>query len=101
MNTVYAITFYEHKETPGLGGEVDNPKWQASWRGKQIYDEQGQARIALIKGSVDRNNEMQKYKVDGLSGATLTSQGVSNMFAFWMGQQGYKKYLQNLRGDKA
>jgi len=101
MNTVYAITFYEHKETPGLGGEVDNPKWQASWRGKQIYDEQGQARIALIKGSVDRNNEMQKYQVDGLSGATLTSQGVSNMFAFWMGQQGYKKYLQNLRGDKA
>jgi len=101
MNTVYAITFYDHKETPGLGGEVDNQKWQASWRGKQIYDEQGQPRIALIKGSVDRSNAMQKYQIDSLSGATLTSQGVSNMFTFWMGQQGYKKYLENTRGDKA
>jgi len=55
----------------------------------------------LIKGSVDRNNAMQKYQIDGLSGATLTSKGVSNMFTFWMGQQGYKKYLENIRGDKA
>jgi|TARA_B110000977_G_scaffold61288_1_gene83249 Na+-transporting NADH:ubiquinone oxidoreductase subunit C len=101
MNTVYAITFYEHKETPGLGGEVDNQKWQASWRGKQVYDEQGQTRLALIKGRVDRNSTSQQYQIDGLSGATLTSNGVSNMFAFWMGQQGYKQYLENIRGDEA
>ena len=82
LNTIVGLEFYQHKETPGLGAEVDNPKWKALWRGKKIYDENGEILIKVMKGKVDNTNEMSTYQVDGLSGATLTSNGVSNTVAF-------------------
>jgi len=79
LNTVVGITFYEHKETPGLGGEVDNVRWQHSWRGKKILDERGKlVGVAVKKGTVDPKVPFEAaHKVDGLSGATLTSNGVT------------------------
>ena len=97
MNTIYAITFYDHRETPGLGGEVDNNKWQNSWKGKQLFDQQGKIAIEVIKGNVIAGTEKAKHQVDGLSGATLTSNGVTNMFHFWMGEHGFKNYMQKIR----
>ena len=97
MNTIYAITFYDHRETPGLGGEVDNSKWQALWSGKQLYDAQGEIAIEVVKGSVVAGTTNANYKIDGLSGATLTSNGVTNMFRFWMGEHGFKSYMQKIR----
>ena len=41
-NTVAGLTFYEHAETPGLGGEVDNPSWKAQWDGKKVYGDDGE-----------------------------------------------------------
>ena len=38
-NTIYGLQFYEHAETPGLGAEVDNPRWRALWRGREIRDD--------------------------------------------------------------
>lgn len=102
LNTVIGLGFYDQKETPGLGGEVDNPRWKALWHGKQIYgDSFDQVAIAIIKGTVDvQNDPKAKYKVDGLSGASLTSRGVHNMLHFWMGEHGYAKFLANLKqGD--
>lgn len=78
-NTVRGITFYQHGETPGLGGEVDNPSWKAQWKGKTILDEKGNlASITVKKGKVDPaiTNEKQHF-VDGLSGATITCNGVN------------------------
>ena len=49
LNTIVGLEFYEHKETPGLGAEVDNPKWKALWRGKKIYDENGEILIKVVK----------------------------------------------------
>ncbi|WP_289086396.1 Na(+)-translocating NADH-quinone reductase subunit C, partial [uncultured Spongiibacter sp.] len=100
MDTIVGLGFYSHAETPGLGGEVDNPKWKALWPGKEVYDD-GQVAIELIKGSVDASTRNAENKVDGLSGATLTSRGVSNLVQFWMGDNGYKLFLKNLRAGEA
>ena len=97
MNTIYAIKFYDHRETPGLGGEVDNLKWQAMWKGKQLFNEHDEVAIEVVKGNVVAGNEHAQYQVDGLSGATLTSNGVTNMFRFWMGEYGFKKYIHRIR----
>jgi Na+-transporting NADH:ubiquinone oxidoreductase subunit C len=91
--TVGGITFYEQKETPGLGGEVENPTWQESWVDKQVYDDEGQVRLKVKKGSVDPDSETAKYEIDGLSGATITSNGVSNMIHYWLGPEGFGPYL--------
>ena len=101
LNTVVGLGYYEHGETAGLGGEVDNPKWKNLWPGKEVYGDQGNVAIAVVKGTVDANDTVAKHKVDGLSGATLTSNGVTNMLQFWMGELGYSKFLQNFREGNA
>ena len=98
LNTVKGLEFYEHKETPGLGAEVDNPKWKALWDGKKIYKD-GEIKLTVIKGKVDPSNALAPYQVDGLSGATLTSRGVTNMIAFWFSESGYKRTLKKLNYD--
>jgi Na+-transporting NADH:ubiquinone oxidoreductase subunit C len=101
LNTVLGFGFYAHGETPGLGGEVDNPKWKSVWVGKQIYSDAGEVKVSVIKGHVDDATPEKEYKVDGLSGATLTSNGVSNLIKYWMGDTGYKPFLTNLKNGEA
>jgi len=98
--TVSGITFYDHGETAGLGGEIENKKWQASWKGKFITDLQGEPLLRLIKGGVTANTPEAEYKIDGLSGATLTSNGVSNLIKFWMGDDGFGPFLKRTRSDR-
>ncbi|WP_111641927.1 Na(+)-translocating NADH-quinone reductase subunit C [Marinimicrobium alkaliphilum] len=100
-NTIMGIGFYEHGETPGLGGEIDNPRWQANWEGKKIYDEDGSVAFTVLKGSVDSGSPQAQYQVDGLSGATLTARGVHNMMQFWMGDKGFRPFLMNLQDGEA
>lgn len=78
--TVQGITFYKHGETPGLGGEVDNPKWKAMWPGKSIYDDKGEVYgVRVKKGKVDPNIAVEKrHYVDGMSGSTITGNGVTD-----------------------
>lgn len=96
-NTIGGITFTEQGETPGLGGEVDNPKWKALWPGKKIYDADQKAAIHLVKGSVDSSRPEAVHQVDGLSGATLTSNGVTHLVQFWTGELGFQKFLGKIR----
>lgn len=91
-NTVIGIGFYEQKETPGLGGEVTNPRWKALWPGKKIYDTDGDVALSIVKGSGEGD-----YEVDGLAGASLTSRGVDNLIKFWMGPDGFGPFLDNVR----
>lgn len=100
LNTVASFAFYEHAETPGLGGEVDNPSWKALWPGKKVYDGE-EVELSVIKGHVDSSTPNAEYKVDGLSGATLTTRGIDNLVKFWMGSMGYKKFLNNLKSGEA
>jgi len=92
-NTVRGLRFYEHGETPGLGGEIDNPRWQARWEGKQVYDDAGDVALSVVKGSVDPAEPGAEYRIDGLSGATLTTRGADSMIKFWLGEKGFKSYL--------
>ncbi len=94
--TVRGITFYEHGETPGLGGEVDNPKWKAQWDGRKAYDDEWNPEIKVIKGQAGPAAE-NPYEVDGLSGATLTSRGVGNLVQFWLSEDGFKPFLEQFR----
>ncbi|MCA8999281.1 MAG: Na(+)-translocating NADH-quinone reductase subunit C [Planctomycetaceae bacterium] len=91
--TVKGITFYQHAETPGLGGEVDNPKWKAQWPGKVAVNESGTPVLDVTKpGNASKDTE-----VDGLSGATITSNGVENTVKYWLGENGFGPYLAKLR----
>lgn len=97
LNTVAGLAFYDHAETPGLGGEVDNPKWKAQWLDKKIFNDEGEVVAKLKKGGVNPDVEFEKlHFVDGLSGATLTSNGVNNLIHFWLGEHGFGPYLDSL-----
>ncbi len=95
--TIKGITFYEHGETPGLGGEVENSTWQAKWDGKLAYDEQGDVIIQVVKGSATADNA--EWTVDGLSGATITTKGVSNFVQYWLGSDGFGPFLKKQTGN--
>lgn len=101
MNTIVGLGFYDHGETPGLGGEVDNPLWKNLWKGKNIHNEDGDLMISVVKGAVDQNAPNAEYKVDGLSGATLTSRGIHNLVQFWLGEKGYGPFLKNFKSGEA
>jgi len=97
LQTVTGFIFYEHGETPGLGGEVDNPLWRAKWVGKQAFNESGALKIEVIKGIADPASPLARFQIDGLSGATLTTRGVDHLVKFWLGSNGYEPFLNNLR----
>lgn len=101
FNTIAGLGFYEHGETPGLGGEVDNPIWKGKWVGKKTYDADNKVSLTVVKGSVDASRPGAEHQVDGLSGATLTSRGVDNLIKFWMGKNGFQTFLTNLRAGEA
>ncbi|MFT7678256.1 MAG: Na+-transporting NADH:ubiquinone oxidoreductase subunit C [Planctomycetota bacterium] len=92
--TIKGITYYAHGETPGLGGEVENPKWRAQWPGKLAVDADGKVLVQVLKPGLGENPDTD---VDGLSGATITSNGVHNMLQLWLGEHGYGPYLKTKR----
>ena len=100
LETVAGIGFYEHTETPGLGGEVDNPKWKSSWIGKQAYN-QGELAITVLKGKADMSRAGSESQIDGLAGATLTTRGVDNLVRYWLGDQGFRPLINSLKTGEA
>ena len=96
-NTVRGLRFYAHAETPGLGDQIDKEPWRAQWDGKQIYDDSGEPKIRVIKGIVPDDAPNAEYMVDGLSGATLTANGVTYLVQYWTGSHGFGPYLANYR----
>jgi Na+-transporting NADH:ubiquinone oxidoreductase subunit C len=95
--TVSGLGFYQHGETPGLGGQVDDPNWKSMWDGKKLYDENGEVAISVIKGHVDGDEPRARYQVDGLAGATITSKGVNNLVRFWVSDKGFGPYLKRMQ----
>ncbi len=95
-NTIRGLTYYDHKETPGLGGEISNPNWQALWRGRKTFDEHWNVGIHVIKGQAG-SPQADPMRVDGLSGSTITSKAITQLVRYWVGEQGYGKFLKRLR----
>ena len=99
FQTIEGLTFYKHAETPGLGGEVDNPSWKKLWEGRMIYNESGDlAKTYVVKGAAPSDN---LNAVDGLSGATITSKGVSNLVRYWLDEKGFGKYMDNVTNNSS
>ncbi len=80
LNTVRGITFYKHAETPGLGSEIEKEWFQDNFRGKKIFNEKGNlVSVKVIKGKVNPDMKNSEHLVDGISGATLTGDGVNEL----------------------
>lgn len=92
LKTVAGLTYFDHKETPGLGGEVDNAEWKESWVGKRLFDDDRQVALSVIKGPADSD---AKFEIDGLSGATITGNGVNSMLQFWFGSRGFQSFIED------
>ncbi|MGL5813969.1 MAG: Na(+)-translocating NADH-quinone reductase subunit C [Aeromonas sp.] len=95
--TIKGITYYDHGETPGLGGEIENPAWRELFVGKKLFDQNGQPALRVIKGHAPAGSE---HEIDGLSGATLTGNGVQHTFDFWMGPKGFGPFLAKVRAGE-
>ena len=95
--TVVGLSFYEHGETPGLGALIDAAAWRNQWRGKKIWDDTGKPALGIASGAVIPSSSEARHMVDGLTGATWTSRGVTNLLRFWLGSDGFGPYLRTLR----
>lgn len=95
--TIRGLTFYEHGETPGLGGEIDNPAWKAQWAGKRPFDEERKVIVQVTKPGRATSDS----QADGISGATITSQGVEALLRFWLGPDGFGPWLEKVRASDA
>lgn len=96
LNTIAGISFYEHGETPGIGDRILNPDWQAKWVGRRLYDEDDALRLRVVRGEVSADSPAMAFEVDGIAGATVTVNGVSNIVQYWFGPHGYAQFLNEL-----
>lgn len=96
LDTIAALSIYEQGETPGLGARIAEPAWQDLWAGKRVADETGEIRIGVVRGPAG-----DEYEVDGITGATRSTMGVSNLVRFWLGPDGFGPFLANLREGRA
>ncbi len=99
LSAVVGLNFYEHAETPGLGSLIDAPAWRDQWFGKKIYDTGGILRLGVAETAVDPASPDAPYQVDGITGATWTSHGVTNLLRYWLGENGFGPYLKRLRKE--
>ncbi len=95
LSTIKGISFYSHGETPGLGGEIENPSWKKLWIDKKIFDDDFKVVFDIAKGKVPKGGGNIDSKIDGISGATLTGNGVENTIHYWFGMDGFLKFIKN------
>ncbi len=92
LNTVVGVLFDHSGETPGLGAEITNPNFQKQFAGKQIFDN-WEVKLAVVKG----NKTDEKFQADAVTGATNTSNGVSNMLKDCLSN--YVEYFKTLKTE--
>ena len=100
LSTINGFAFYDHGETPGLGGEVDNPRWKAQWVGKEAFGAEGRTRIEVLKGRVNPGSPDLNHQVDGLAGATITTRGVDGLLHYWLGENGFGLFLSRIKKEE-
>lgn len=93
-NTIEGVKYYSHGETPGLGAEIENPNFTSKWAGKKLFDKNGVLQFAVLK-----KVEKPQHQVDAISGATLTSNGVSDSIKYWADANGYGPFLKKVKAE--
>ncbi len=96
-NTIKGLRFYAHAETPGLGDQIDKEPWRALWVGKEVYGGGDEPEIRVVRGPVPAGAPNPQHLIDGMSGATLTGNGVSGLVRYWTGPHGFGPYLKKFR----
>jgi len=91
LRTIAALTITGQGETPGLGARIAEPDWAALWPGKQIADDDGKIVIDIVRGQATG-----PYEIDGIAGATRSSNAVGVMLDFWLGDLGFGPFLDRL-----
>ena len=94
LSTVAALSVTETGDTPGLGARIADPSWQSLWPGKEVANAAGEIVIDVVRGEASGPHE-----VDGISGATITSNGVAKMLRYWLGDDGYGPFIDRLRTE--
>ena len=94
LNTVYGAVFDHKGETPGLGAEINQSFFQEPFIGKSIFDGEVFKSIRVVKGGVP---EGDNYAVDGISGGTITSDGVTDMLLERLNM--YLPYITRLKTE--
>jgi len=97
LNTIADVTFYEQAETAGIGDQILNPDWHALWRGRRLYDDAGTVRFDISHVRVNPSSPNDRFHVDAISGATVTTDAVSNMVNYWFGPHGYGPFFESYR----
>ena len=100
-STVVALRFYEQGDTPGMGARIQDRSWESLWPGKQVYDETGAVKLGVARGKLAPGSIDAEHMVDGISGATRTSQGVHGLLRFWLGDFGFGPFLERVRRGEA
>ena len=102
LDTVQGITFYKHGETAGLGAEIEQAWFQDNFVGKKIFDGNELRSIQVVKGKVGdvfSNSADHTYAVDGISGASMTGRGVTNLLDEKLNI--YEPYIRRVRAETA
>lgn len=99
LNTIAAVTFHEQNETAGLGDQIQDPDWLARWTDRRLFDPNGGFRFRIAQGTVDDDTPAAAYEVDGLSGATVTTNAVTALVNFWFSPEGYGRLLDELKNN--
>ncbi|MCM0060281.1 MAG: NADH:ubiquinone reductase (Na(+)-transporting) subunit C [Algoriphagus sp.] len=99
MNTIGGITLAHAAETPGLGARITEAKVQERYVGKKIFDESGALVTVMMQKGEGKDYASDAHKVDGMSGATITGNGVNNMLKAYMGC--YEAYIKSKSASKA
>jgi Na+-transporting NADH:ubiquinone oxidoreductase subunit C len=96
LNTIADVSFYEQAETAGLGDQIEDPEWQAKWRERKIFGDDGEVKFQVAAGTVSPSSAAAAHEVDGMSGATITGRGVTNLIRYWLGSHGYGPLFKNI-----
>lgn len=92
MNTIAGLAVINQSETPGLGARIEEPAWLGQFRGKVVADASGAIRFAVAKGVAG-----SAFEVDGITGATRTSNAITRIIRFWLGANGYGPLLDAIK----
>lgn len=99
MNTIGGVTFAHAGETPGLGARITEPGVQARFEGKEIYNESGNLVAVEMQKGEGKDYSNNPHQVDGMSGATITANGVNSMLENYLGA--YQPFIESNKSSKA
>ncbi len=100
LNTIKGAVFDHETETPGLGARITEKEVQQRFENKQIYDENGNLEsVYMLKGESNPESALDEHHINGMSGATITGKGLSDMLKSYFSY--YQGYIEKVKSEKS